>query len=367
MQEQDKNKDNINSKKNEEIKIVIDETGSITENLCKPNFGYLLLGIFGVTVAILLGIVAVIKILDATQKIPKILTNKYGVVINSEPKKQVCYFLLNSSQLWAETGIQVEEGDLVSVYASGAINTAIHHVVHAADNDTLPDFDWSGPGGVTKKISYNEQPADYIALKYMVQPSANQSALLMMVADRNGYENYTTDTARSHTYFRNDIITIGEGKAKIRINQNGLLYFCVNEVYLSKKNIENLRNDYIDYIFNKDGRDIVQAGKRMDNKIEKEFGCYSAQIKHKALSNDTVTQQELAQIYTKNLEYLKEDIKKAVTNKNTSTLTTEQQKYLRVFHRIFELEKYYYLGYTVPWYDDNLGSYLVVVEIEKAN
>ncbi len=356
-QEQKKHKDNTQTQNDEEIKIIIDETGSITENLSKSGFGYLLLGIFGVTVAILLGIVAVINILDATDKIPKILTNQYGVVINSEPEKQVCYFLLNSSQLWAETGIQVEEGDLVSVYASGSINTGIHHVVKAANENRTPEFGWSGPGGLNTRVLFQEKPADHISLKYLVQPSANQGELLMMVANGNGYNEYT-DTTKSHTYFKNDIITIGEGKAKVRINKNGLLHFCVNEVYLSKKNIIDLRKDYIDYIHtHTDGKKILKPGSTLDSIRELNYDGY-ARYSTKSLANDSVTLTKLDSIEQQSAKYLRDTLK--------NKLTTDEQKYLRVYNRIFELEQYYVLGYELPWYDDNLGSYLVVVEIEKA-
>ncbi len=353
MQEQDKNKDNINSTKDEEIKIVIDETGSFSENLCKPSFGYLLLGVLAVTITVFLGIFVAIKILDATDEIPNILTNKYGVVINAEPEKQVCYFLLNSAQYWAETGIHVEKGDLVSVYASGSINTGIHHVVAAANDNIPPDFDWSGPEGLNTKVLFASRPADRMSLHYLVQPDENHGALLMMIQeDENAYKQYIKPE-NTHLYFQSAIVTIGEGKSKIRINENGLLYFCVNEVFLSKRNIEELRAEYIEYIQTHPDTTFINADKFEEFKqafvldSQKRLGTYGVENATRINIRDSLLTE-----YVKRCE-------------KGDSLAPNHKKLLKVYDRIFELESYYTMKYANPWYDDNLGSYLVVVEIEK--
>ncbi len=337
---------------NEEMQVIIDDSGKLADYISNPHFPHFLLGITACTIALVLGIYAAIRILDATERIPDILTNKYGVVINSGPDKQVCYFLLNSSQYWAETGIHVNKGDLVSVYASGSINTGIHHVVKAASDNTKPDFDWISPKGKEVANMYRDQPADELSLDYRVQKNENLGSLLMMVSTDKQYKEYVEQDV--FPFFNNSIVTIGEGKSKIRVNKNGMLYFCVNEVYLSAGNIIDLRQEYIDYVINHETQiledetaflkeietnhklDLTQFGKDKDNK----------QYRSVAIDKNDY----LAERYKNEADYKGDDKIKGI---------------MRVYSRIFELEDYFNMGYRTPWYDDNLGSYLVVVEIEK--
>ncbi len=336
----------------EEIRVVIDDSGKFAGYVSDKHFPYFLLGLTCCTLAVVLGIFAAIKILDATDRIPDILTNKYGVVINTEPDKQVCYFLLNSSQYWAETGINVKEGDLVSVYASGSINSGIHHVVEAADKNEKPDFEWISPKGKDLSNLYADKPADQLSLSYMVQPYENLGALLMMVSKEKEYKKHLeADDCKD---FDNSIVTIGEGKSKIRINEDGLLYFCVNEVYLSPQNTIDLRDEYINFIFKDENVKILKD----TSEFRRNLDTLRIGKSEKKIVDDVVNDRKKREETVKGLLIDSTELNKVYKEK-------ELEGIMRVYNRIFELEDYYHMGYKTPWFDDNLGSYLVVVEIEK--
>lgn len=93
--------------KQKKISVIVDDAGLLGDHISHKRFATFLIGLLLSTFMLMLGIFAAIKVLDASKRIPDVMSNKFGVVINTDADKEVCYFLLNSSQHWAETGIRV--------------------------------------------------------------------------------------------------------------------------------------------------------------------------------------------------------------------------------------------------------------------
>ena len=79
------------------------------------------------------------------------------LVINEQgafnPKKSMnceyAFYLFNTAELWANTGIQVNEKDLIRINISGAFNSAVEYVIAAAEDNTELTYQW---------VSYQNTP-----------------------------------------------------------------------------------------------------------------------------------------------------------------------------------------------------------------
>ncbi len=364
-----------------DINVVIDEAGKLGDFVSSPRFGLFLVGIMLSAFALIIGIYIAITVLDKSKSLPNILTNQYGVIINTEPDKRVCYFLLNSSEYWAQTGIKVEKGDYISIYTSGSYNTAIHHVVTAADSNTVPDFKWITSEGIPTENVYEGKPADFLSLEVLTKKGANLGSLLMKIS--NG-SLHTEDAMFHEKYYDydNDIIDIGRGKSNIRVTKDGELEFCINEIYLSEEKILKLRKIYIDHIFSKaekygisdkkglsellHGPVLEPVDSTKDNRrVYPEDTDYIMEFLYK--SHDSLSKENLdIRSFTAGLDAIYSKFRDKDIDTLEKMFSSEPEKTdKKVFKRIFELEKYYLYRYASPWYDDNIGSALVVIEIEK--
>ena len=102
---------------------------------------------------------------------------------------EISYWLFNTAELWANSGIEVKKGDVLTIRASGASHTAIHHLVEdAGSNKTLRDK-WVGTGGTRPTGSTR----DKYRREYRIARNLPEGILLMGVADmdyedsENGY------------------------------------------------------------------------------------------------------------------------------------------------------------------------------------
>ncbi|MBO4660358.1 MAG: hypothetical protein J5610_02740 [Prevotella sp.] len=51
--------------------------------------------------------------------------------------KEVIYWLLNTADVWANSGIHVEKGDELTIRASGLSHAGIHHLVDCPSSSLL--------------------------------------------------------------------------------------------------------------------------------------------------------------------------------------------------------------------------------------
>lgn len=204
------------------------------------------------TIATFVGIGIITITLKRMYPYNNIRTNALGATTMQNENKEITYWLFNTAELWANSGIKVNAGDVLTIRASGKSHTAIHHLVQdAADNLKLRDR-WVGTSGDESKDSIRDQ----LRSKYRIFGGKNQDALIMQVvpdegidlSDKEKNERYLTfehpqiesngfidgikagDWVRKH---KENFYYIGSEKVNLRINNAGILHFAVNDIVLT--------------------------------------------------------------------------------------------------------------------------------------
>lgn len=84
--------------------------------------------------------------------------------------------LVSASQLWVDSGVEIQPGETLHLSATGLVNLAIHRVVQTADRHAPPPLRWNGPDGA-------ELPANrplYVRRQQLLPyPQAPYGTLLM--------------------------------------------------------------------------------------------------------------------------------------------------------------------------------------------
>ena len=253
-------------------------------------------------------------------------SNKYGATVIKNEDGDVTYWLFNSADLWSNSGIEVKKGEVISIRTSGAFHTAVHRLVEAADQNTVA-ISWLSPtGGVPSKGQENEN-RDIKRSNFRICPESNAdfNVILMQVLpkeyERLGREWFKENPPRGvDSVSFNDqidggmigeqssanIYIIGDQHENIEIQEDGVLYFSCNDIALTHRKIEAMK-------------------------------------KHVRLK-DTV--------YIKNGKTIrgKKDIGDFQIGKHPSN------------PKKTELDYYFDNNYVNAWFDDNVGSFLIVVE-----
>ena len=170
-----------------------------------------------------------------------ITTNGLGATTIKSEKNEVSYWLFNTATVWANSGIAVDRGDIITVRASGKSHTAIHHLYSAAKNNKEKYNEWVGSEGEPDIMS-NER--DMYRRRFRIFPDMPSGALLMQVSEGD-----PKDSPRDgHT---DDFYFIGKERQHIYINNKGTLYFAVNDIILNRSTIanmmwENIRLKYLE-------------------------------------------------------------------------------------------------------------------------
>ncbi len=456
----------VNAPKNEEkphkVEIEINKFQNLVKALNDPRMLAKIIMVTCIIVFLLfLGISLIAMMLKKFYPYNVISTNEYGATFIQNEDKDVIYWLFNSADLWANSGVEVKKGDIVTIHTSGAFHTAIHHLADDAKKNILT-YNWMKPGG-GKPSSI---PHDDTRAKYRIAPYYNPNTILMQVIPKDYFDGIYGEWWRNKEKIVNEqdekletifddkidggptshIYAIGEGQDNIEIQEDGYLCFAVNDIALTRFKIsEMMRNveiketikivdkiedtikmgdtikiedsikidTIIKYLITKDTiKDYKDVGNlKMDyfyfSKDEKDLralmgyinGIYnyykngrkgaiynilndSNNFNHKdssAFANikghfelyykyDTIERyKENPNLYTNvDIENVKNRIDSIENHFNISRdivsgnhLDTVE-KY--VAKTMTELDYYYIHNYINAWYDDNVGSFLVVIE-----
>ena len=259
----------MENKKPEENKmeIEISKYKDLVDALSDPvRVARMVLLIAAVAGILAAGIIAVVCGIKRFYPYKSINSNPYGATIIQDEDNEIIYWLFNTADLWANSGIKVKEGDVISVRTSGAFHTAIHHLVKDAKNNTDMKNLWvpSKGGGLIEKSPYYER--DKARLKFCIAPDLEYNTILMQVVPehickpnwRTDPDNicyidglsYTTKDVTDHCksglqakQMKPDIYDIGSGKESIRIRTDGVLHFAVNDIVLTRRVIKKMKAD----------------------------------------------------------------------------------------------------------------------------
>ena len=306
------------------------------------------MSLFLLVVILFIGLAFVVISIKKFYPYNMIETNIQGASIVKSEDKDVIYWLFNTADLWANSGIEVQKGDILTIRASGSSFTAIHHLVDASKQNYVPQDKWVGTEGHSK-----DNPRDLLRAQYRLCKDAAEEILLMKIIDPS----YAQKPIREwdEKTLTQDIEVIGKERT-LYISKPGVLHFAVNDIVLTDSNLKDMYRDYLISI------DCLSGG------LAKERG--------KIISNfDSICEDKK----TKNYDYINlikkynEDLKinpseakeiglspgKYPVNKNNDST------YYKSYPLVNELVYYKQKKFIDAWYVDNLGSFLIVIERKR--
>lgn len=332
-----------------------------------------------------IGLALVVLVVKSFYPYNVIKTNPYGATIIKNEDKEVIYWLFNTAELWANSGIEVKKNDRITIRASGAANTAIHHLVDGASDDFQPGFSWVGTEGLERNTGHSAFRG-----QFRLVPDAPFGKLLMQIIPVSKQKN-RADWIKSSTYIddtdekgeKNQIFTIGKERIELVVPCDGVLHFAVNDVVMSDKNIKDMylkslqlfkesindnngKNELQLYIDSFDK--ILKNNKKDKNKKDKET------LKDIIIEDDNVG--KFLQKYEGGILSKKEAEKNKeiyIKRKNLIDNLKNLGYGFGVYYQkddsmhegypfVNELIYYYDKEYRDPWYMDNVGSFLIVIE-----
>ena len=357
------------STQNENPKMVIEITrykGIVNAFNNPRSLAKLIIVIALIIVIVFGGITGIALVIKNYYPYKTVNSNEYGATIIQNEDNEVIYWLFNSAELWANSGIHVKKGDVISVRASGAFHTAIHHLVKDAEKNKM-SHKWLNPIGGPN----SSDDKDNNRSAFRISPTASFNKMLMQVIpesvdlkDEKGdwrmdMAPYIDGRARNDT--TPDIYAIGSERDKITIRKDGVLYFTVNDIALTKNIICQMK-DLVNKCDTGDFQDIGDlhlGGFPMppDVKMENRYRDYKENMK-------------------KGLEALEVDKGKDIFGKKGGWILGYRGLYNKVKNtnkidsnylkkNFTELDYYLITNFMDAWFVDNAGSFLIVIERKK--
>ena len=350
------------------IKIEIQKYKSLVDALREYRMVFrAILIIFMVGLLLFTGITAVVIAVKRFYPYSDIATNALGATTLKNEDKEVSYWLLNTAELWANSGIKVKKGQTITVRASGKKHTAMHHLYDdARGNNVKLQEPWVGTQGFTTGEDRREGNRDQTRAKYRIFPDENQDELLMQIVPVGGSPDlrprfFAKSANGKHYYVKeseNRFLVIGDRQDNIHIEQDGILYFGINDIVLDDATI-------IEMMWN------ISTGDYNRNFEEDALRVMPTlcDLRNSMFPSNRYTENSLDSLKIKDNKY-KEFLE--VFHKVPEAIERHNEKNELRFGdfefgttkgtQFIELYGYFMFRDKTPWYDDNLGSFLIVVE-----
>lgn len=326
------------------VEVLIVRHKQLFEMLKRPELMWrVLLSLFFVIVVLFAGLALVVISIKSFYPYNSIRTNSYGATIMESEDTEVSYWLFNTALLWANSGIRVKKDEVLTIRASGAAHTAIHHLVdEARENRKLHD-DWVGTGGMYRE-STDER--DRNRRRHRIAPDNLEGMLLMKVDPVDaGAGDKAAGGERG-----NDLYLIGEEREELVIRQDGVLKFAVNDIELQP---DTIRSMYLRNFRLMRDSGVITTDNCSD--IEEAFAKWPDKEGKKKLTelNDTIFNSDEMKEKAKGF-YALGHYPDSVGGEN-----------YKAYPLVNELLYYYEKGFKDAWYVDNVGSFLIVIERKK--
>jgi hypothetical protein len=306
-----------------------------------------------------------------------IKVNSFGVTSMQNEDVEIIYWLFNTADLWANSGIQVRQGDILTIRASGRSHTAIHHLVDNVTNNKKLSDNWVGTDGDYKR-SFSKR--DSLRMQYRLFPNRAQDALIMQVipekagrGDIEELKKYLTfdDKDNKDNKHKENIYFIGKERVDLLINNDGFLHFAVNDIVLTDAVIDKMCAHNDSLIRSK----LVLKNENISERTWKEriyLLTNNDGFLHFAVNDIVLTDAAIDKICAKNDSLIRS---KLVLN---SIPDDDWKKYnedffdfgnypdsSKITQHCNEMTYYKKIHYNNAWFDDNIGSFLIVVERKK--
>ena len=294
--------------------------------------------IFGIGLLLFTALTIIMLSLKSFFPYSDISTSAFGTTTITDEQKQVSYFLFNTADLWANSGISVKKGDVISIHSSGSAHTAIHHIDDGArDNKEILDRNF-GPLGEVKDV---ENKRDKLRSQFRIFPNYPQSALIMQVVQDSVYDTPNYTDSKNFYY-------VGAQRDNIHIAADGVLHFAINDIVLDNITIRKM---------------MIENIKTMAE-VSKEEELQKLYKNVKDAKSVPAVQKEVETFVKTNGELFDKFMTKDSTLQFGGYMA---EKYDKNKQHKTEMDYYYEEQYKKAWYDDNVGSFLIVVEKDNQN
>ena len=357
----------VNSTSKPDIIIDVRQFQTLLEILDNPRKALKAMGaIIVLTIATFAALAFVIISIKSFYPYNEIKTNMFGATTMENEDVELTYWLFNTAEMWANSGVRVEKGDILTIRASGKSNTAIHHLIEQVENNQQLTHNWAGTEGHSRNSTRS---------KFRIMPERESDALIMQVIpeDEVIYDdlcynskfispNYPDGSASDENYTGyNNYYFIGKERTDLRIAQDGILHFTVNDIVLTHNCIESILEQNNDDIKKKS-----QIEKRFFEQV-KELEVLIGNGGNTDKIIDIIKETGFSQNCKKWIEYNKQSIS---VGKHPYPLDSAIYNYLQISPNTplpFYNEMHYYRSnnYYNAWFDDNVGSFLIVIEKQK--
>lgn len=340
------------------IEITVKRHQQLFELLNDPNkLWRVLASLFLVIIVLFIGLAFVVISIKKFYPYNLIETNIQGASIVKSEDKDVIYWLFNTADLWANSGIEVQEGDVLTIRASGSSFTAIHHLVDASNGNMRPQDKWVGTEGQDKDI-----PRDVLRMQYRLCKDVPEGILLMKIISPDSAHKELKHW--SENMLTKDIEVIGKERT-LYISKPGILHFAVNDIVLTDSILNEMYKEYVNSI-----RKIPEEWIKENeiNTIATRIGTITA-IEPKAASDlnnaliDSISERNNL-FWDENKSSLKKVEETGLAIGHYPRFDEDSTYYL-AYPLINELVYYKQIKFIDAWYMDNLGSFLIVIERKR--
>jgi len=166
--------------------------------------------------------------------------NQQGaIVFEKSGKKETILYLLNSADVWSNTGIQLQEGDKIRLSFSGGFHSDAPRLKDAAENNYKPVYDW-----INYPYSTENQTVNDTVLGFCLYKSNNKEnkayfgSMLYQIAGEMGCDINNPNAIHQ-------IKKIEKKKDKpeyMKVHKNGILYLSVNDILMTDDVIDSISN-----------------------------------------------------------------------------------------------------------------------------
>ncbi|MBR5103311.1 MAG: hypothetical protein IKV05_01325 [Bacteroidales bacterium] len=354
-----------NDIKNQKVEIEIVRHKGLFEILRDPKqLWKVMLAMFLLIIVLFFGLAVVVVSVKSMYPYETVRTNPYGATILEDEDKEVIYWLFNTAELWANSGIEVKADDVLTIRSSGKMHTAIHHLVRDAEKNKALDDRWLGTEGAP--VRKDKQARDELRTKFRIAEQKPESILLMQVIDYNHSNLSTEFITRSDSKHQdilscknsNEVIVIGKERRNLRPGKDGILHFAANDIVLTDKVIDSMYKQYMDSVLAYDSTQQI-----FNETATKEWkALYEECIKGDASIEERLDTNSTLYKALEKLHQRKD--KNKYTNVGLAFKMYEQQDTL-TYPVVNELTFYKKKQFRDAWFADNIGSFLIVIERKK--
>ncbi|MDO4827363.1 MAG: hypothetical protein Q4B16_07420 [Bacteroidia bacterium] len=344
------------------IRVEISRYKTLLDALSDPKkVARVIFTVFSLGVLLFFGITLVVVTVKRFYPYSDITTNALGTTTIKNENKEVSYWLLNTAELWADSGITVKKGQTITVKASGKKHTAVHHLYKDADeNSPKLREPWVGTKGFNS-LEDKRDERDMARARYKLYPGANQDALIMQIVYGDGPDNRPDDivvtdnkTGKNITGLRktdNRFILIGDRQENIYIEKDGRLYFTINDIPLDDATILKMMCEICDTL------PLADNSESLLKLLQKADSLRTEYDKSKAEGKDIKSALDSLYNSFKGLFGYRDKELPKIDSSKYGAFEFGDNPYKQI-----ELYGYYMEKYIAPWYEDNVGSFLIVIE-----